>query len=80
MYGNTPAKYIVDRVRVRPTDSGLLTHVNHPAAKVTLPTLTQKSTSCRPPRRKKAKPIFQMTKIHQGNSSDIPTLHESETT
>ena len=52
----------------------------HPAANATLPTLTQKSTGCRPPRRKKGKPRFQMTKIHQGNSADISTLHEAEST
>ena len=52
----------------------------HPAANATLPTLTQKSTGCRPPRRKKGKPRFQMTKIYQGNSADISTLHEAEST
>ena len=52
MYGNTPVKYLVDRVRVWPTDSGLLTHVNHPDANVTLPTITQKSTDSRPPKKK----------------------------
>ena len=41
MYGNRPAKYLVDRVRVWPTDSGLPTYMNHPAANVTLPTLTK---------------------------------------
>lgn len=58
MYWNTRAKYLVDRVRAWPTDSGLLTHVNHPAANVTLPTLTQKSTCRRPPRRKKRNQDF----------------------
>jgi len=30
MHGNTRAKYLADRVRVWPTDSGLLTHVKTP--------------------------------------------------
>jgi len=51
--GNTRAKYLADRVRVWPTDSSLLSHVNHPIAHETLPTLKQKSTGCRPPRKKK---------------------------
>jgi hypothetical protein len=78
MQGNITTKYLVATDRVCPTVCGFLMHVNHPAVNVTLSTLKQKLTGCRP--LKKSESDIQMTNIHHENSADVSTLHETGTT